>query len=295
MPYWCLLIFQIQTGIVYTFAGLAKLNPDWMFRAMPLKIWLGQHADFPVLGPLFVQNWAHFAMSWFGAFYDLTIFWWLLWSRSQPDMHSLQCLIFHLLTATLFDIGLFPPLMIVACTLFLSPELHEKFLSCFGYKKSLNDEVIYSRWNNYSLLFFTGFLLIQLFLPLRHLFFTNENIRWTQDYYRYGWRVMLVENEGLARFTVRERNSDRFWEVDNEAFLTGYQIKRMSVQPEHIRQFAHYLSKIYSEKYNIKNPIVNVDVQVSLNGRVSKRLIPPDLNLAEIYDSWGKKDWILSD
>ena len=128
---------------------------------------------------------------------------------------------------------------------------------------------------------------------MRHLIFTHENILWTQDYYRYGWRVMLVENEGLATFTVKDKNSDRFWIINNEEFLTGYQIKRMSVQPEHIRQFAHYLSKIYSEKYNLIAPAVHADIFVALNGRISSRLIDSNVDLTKIKDGWSKKNWIL--
>ena len=104
---------------------------------------------------------------------------------------------------------------------------------------------------------------------------------------------MLVENEGFATFTVRDKYSDRFWVVDNSEFLSPYQIKRMSVQPEHIRQFAHYLSDVYAKNFLIRNPIVNADVFVSLNCRPSKRLIDPKVNLAEIKDSWQQKTWIL--
>jgi hypothetical protein len=291
IPGFYLLLFLIQIGIVYTFAGIAKINSDWIFRAMPMKIWLGQQVDFPILGALFGQNWVHFAMSWFAVFYDLTIFAWLLWSKSRPYAY-MAVLVFHLLTSLLFDIGLFPPLMIVACTLFLSTKTHLVLLSKLGYKPIENK---YSdlKVNKIQLLFFAVFLIIQMLLPVRQLFFSNENILWTQDYYRYGWRLMLVENEGFATFTVRDKYSDRFWIVDNSEYLSPYQIKRMSVQPEHIRQFAHYLSDIYAKKFHIRNPLVNADVFVTLNGRPSKRLIDPKVNLAEIEDSWHQKTWIL--
>ena len=291
IPGFYLLLFLVQIGIVYTFAGIAKINSDWIFSAMPMKIWLGQQVDFPILGALFGQNWVHFTMSWFAVFYDLTIFSWLLWSKSRPYAY-MAVLVFHLLTSLLFDIGLFPPLMIVACTLFLSAETHLKLLSKLGFKPIENNSSAL-KVNKIQLLFFTVFLIIQTLLPVRHLFFSNENILWTQDYYRYGWRLMLVENEGFVTFTVRDKYSDRFWVVDNSEFLSPYQIKRMSVQPEHIRQFAHYLSDVYAKKFLIRNPIVNADVFVSLNGRPSKRLIDPKVNLAEIKDSWHQKTWIL--
>jgi hypothetical protein len=291
IPYMYLLVFLLQIGIVYTYAGIAKLNSDWIFRAMPLKIWLGQSADFPIIGGLFSQNWVHFAMSWFAAFYDLTIVFWLLRSKSRPYAY-VAVLVFHLLTSMLFDIGLFPPLMIIACTLFFSPAIHVQFLSKLGYRQA-EPLTLNTKIQNPKILILSFFLLIQLFLPVRHWFLTKENILWTQDYYRYGWRLMLVENEGFASFTVCDANSNRFWVVDNNEYLTPYQIKRMSVQPEHIRQFAHYIAKLYARKYGLINPIVNADVFVTLNGRPSKRLIDPKVNLAAVKKNWQAKDWIL--
>jgi hypothetical protein len=192
----------------------------------------------------------------------------------------------------LFDIGLFPPLMIIACTLFFSPAIHVQFLSKLGYRQA-EPLTLNTKIQNPKILILSFFLLIQLFLPVRHWFLTKENILWTQDFYRYGWRLMLVENEGFASFTVRDANSNRFWVVDNNEYLTPYQIKRMSVQPEHIRQFAHYISKLYARKYGLINPIVNADVFVTLNGRPSKRLIDPKVNLATVKKNWQAKDWIL--
>ena len=36
-PLWTLGILRFQMGLVYVFAGLAKLNADWLLRAEPLK------------------------------------------------------------------------------------------------------------------------------------------------------------------------------------------------------------------------------------------------------------------
>ena len=289
IPAWMVDIFKLQIAIVYIFAGIAKLNSDWLLGAMPLKIWCLQHQDFPLLGPLFKWDIAHYAMSWGGAFYDLTIIFWLLWRKTRVGAY-LFVLTFHLLTAAMFDIGLFPPLMICGSLIFFSPARHRWVLTrLFGPSDRgadrLPKQVFFSKYIVLPFLYL--YFLIQLFLPIRHLFFTNENILFTQNYYRYGWRVMLVENEGLVTFHVIDSNSNRTWvlDADNleaEGLLTPYQIKRMSVQPEHIRQFAHYLSDRYAAQYQIPRPIVRVDAFVALNGRVSRRLIDPELDLARV-------------
>ncbi len=288
---WQILIFRWQLAIVYICAGIAKLNPDWLFRAMPLKIWLLQSKDFPLLGSLFSYNEVHFGFSWLAAFYDLSIVFWLSWHRSRPWAYAFV-LAFHLLSAFLFDIGLFPPLMIGASLVFFPPTWHKIILERLLGKDN-KEELIAYRNASFGLisLLFSHFCL-QLFLPFRHLFFSSENILWTQDYYRYGWRVMLVENEGLANFRVIDPDTKREWVIDNNDFLRPYQIKRMSVQPEHILQFAHFLGKHYAQKFQIERPQVKADVHVSFNGRISRRLIDPESDLMQQQNGWAKKDWV---
>jgi hypothetical protein len=293
IPNYLRLVFLIQIGIVYTSAGIAKLNSDWLFAAMPLKIWLGQHTDYPILGTLFQYGQLQYAFSWFAVFYDLTIVLFLLFGKTRKVAYFFV-LIFHCLTASLFDIGLFPPLMMVSCLLFFSAEWHLKILKFFGLKNAENAETGIPKFNNFTFSFLTLFVLVQLILPFRHLMLTKNNILWTQEYYRYGWRVMLLENEGFAQFTVCDEKNGKKYEIDNNLYLSGYQIKRMSVQPEHIRQFAHFLAKVYSEKYQIENPKVTADVFVAYNGRVSKRLISKDVDLTKIT-TYSKSDlWILN-
>ena len=47
-----LYLFRAQVGIVYFFAGMAKAQPDWLFHAQPLRIWLGANTHLPLIGPI---------------------------------------------------------------------------------------------------------------------------------------------------------------------------------------------------------------------------------------------------
>ena len=70
--------------IVYLYAGLAKINSDWLLKAMPLKIWLPSKYDLPLIGEnLMQQDWFHHAMSWSGMFYDLLIPFLLFYKRTR--------------------------------------------------------------------------------------------------------------------------------------------------------------------------------------------------------------------
>ena len=56
IPRWIILFLQLQLFIVYFYAGLAKLNYDWLVNAMPLKIWIQAHSDLPLIGSLMTKE-----------------------------------------------------------------------------------------------------------------------------------------------------------------------------------------------------------------------------------------------
>ncbi len=66
----------------------------------------------------------------------------------------------------------------------------------------------------------------------------------------------------------------------------------MSTQPDMILQYAHYLAGFYA-KQGFRSPQVYVDSYVALNGRLGKPLINPKTDLAQEYDSFSHKTWIL--
>ena len=53
VPVWSILSLKMFVGIVYFYAGLAKLNTDWLLEAQPLSIWLSTKTDIPIIGNLF--------------------------------------------------------------------------------------------------------------------------------------------------------------------------------------------------------------------------------------------------
>ena len=122
VPRWAYWTLRFQVGVVYGFAGLAKLNPDWLLQALPLRIWLYQHSDLPAAGPLLAAPAAAYAMSWAGALFDLAIVPALLWRRTRIRAYAALAL-FHLLTGLLFpQLGIFPWLMTAGALIFFDPD-----------------------------------------------------------------------------------------------------------------------------------------------------------------------------
>ena len=71
---WTINVIKLQIGIVYFFAGIAKLNYEWLFEAQPLINWLKHLSDFPLIGQLFMEDYTAYLFSWAGALFDLSIF-----------------------------------------------------------------------------------------------------------------------------------------------------------------------------------------------------------------------------
>lgn len=292
VPAWTINILIVQLAIVYTFAGIAKLNPDWLLRAMPLAVWLPEHGHWPILGSLFEQRWAAFAFSWVGAFYDLSIAWFLLYRPTRPFAY-IAVIGFHLLTGMLFNIGLFPYIMILSTLLFFSAERHQRWLSFLGYQPTSDVPYRYKPafrpFYKYAII---SYLLIQIILPFRYLAYPNY-LLWSEEGYRFGWRVMLVEKAGHATFYVEDSESGRKAEITNSNYLTDFQEKQMAIQPDFILQYAHFLRDEFRKKHGFKNPKVTVSSYVALNGRTSQPFIDPEANLAEISDDFCPKTWVL--
>jgi len=298
IPRWTLDALKLFVCMIYLFAGLAKVNSDWLLEAQPLRIWLPAKNDIPLIGPLFNHVWVAFAFSWIGCIYDLSIPF-LLLKNSTRIFAYMAVVTFHLLTALLFPIGMFPYIMIATALIFFSAEFHEKAVRTLGSWINVSREFLrpdntyqYSeRVSKFKISLFIVFFVIQIALPFRYLLYPGE-LFWTEEGYRFSWRVMLMEKAGYAEFVVRG-DDGRQVTVDNKEFLTPLQEKMMATQPDMILQYAHLLRDHYS-RVGYRNVQVYVDSYVGLNGRLGKPLIDPLTDLAKQHDSFEHKPWILT-
>ena len=299
IPRWTVDILKLLLGIVYFYAGLAKLNSDWLFKAMPLKIWLPNNSNLPLIGALLNENWVHFAFSWTGMLYDLTIPFLLLYKRTRTFAFVLV-VVFHVLTKILFPIGVFPYVMIVCSLLFFESSFHKKVLDYIAKLLRLNSTVFENgkeKTQNFNTFYrikmgiILCFLMFQIVFPFRYILYKDE-LFWTEEGFRFSWRVMLMEKAGYTQFSVTDAKTKETIMVNNRNFLTTFQEKQMAFQPDFILEYAHYLHDYYQE-IGFTNPEVRVESYVAINGRLSKPYIDPKINLAKEYESFQHKNWIL--
>ncbi len=358
VPRWSILAVQCQIAILYFFAGIAKLNYDWLFKAQPMNLWLKSKADFPILGDLFVLPETAFVFSWVGMLFDICIAFFLFSKKLRP-LGYLAVVIFHLLTWFLFPIGVFPWVMIGVTLIFFSGEWHERLwvrvrgwklevrglkLKAFGrpfrgtggrmgnsqfsvYSSDSNTSAgsplkgvrgkrglfgnldsqfavgsskhssIKKTTSNFQLSTFNFSLLllvsihftIQLLVPLRH-HTSDENLYWTENGYRFSWRVMLMEKIGHLEFRVRDIATQRESIVSPSEYFTPFQQRQLVTQPDMILQAAHIIAEDHAKRG--MDVEVYADSYASLNGKKHRRFVKPDVNLASLKND-RNRDWIV--
>ena len=298
VPKWTIDAIKLLLAIVYIYAGLAKINSDWLLEAKPLSIWLTSKSHLPIIGSFLDEPIVHYLFSWSGMLYDLGIVF-LLISPRWRKLGFLSVLLFHGMTALLFNIGMFPYVMIVATMIFFDASYHQKMidyvrryiLRSVAKKETKDSERQRALIPQFYKSIVILFLAFHLLFPWRYLMYP-DHLFWHEQGYRFSWRVMLMEKTGYTVFRIKGKDSSNWFSVQNEDFLTTLQEKQMATQPDLILQYAHHLKKHFDAQEH-SNVEVYVDSYVSVNGSPSKRFIDPSTNLASESESWKTKKWIL--
>jgi hypothetical protein len=296
-----LVLFRVQIAVVYVFAGLAKLQSDWLFHGQPLAIWLGASTHLPLLGRLFTVSGVPLAMSWFGFLFDTTVVVWLSWKKTRPWAYAVV-IAFHVLTRLLFDIGMFPIIMSASALVFFSPSWPRAILARVR-TQGRGVDVASPRRHSPSTLATRPTLLraalvlgavycvLQILAPLRcHLY--GGDVLWHEQGMRFSWRVMVRAKGGAVTFLVRQPETGRVFHVNPREYLTPFQENEMASQPDLILQLAHRIRRDFEDRgYGAVE--VRAEAKVSLNGRRGALLVDPDVDLTTVRDGLAAATWIL--
>lgn len=285
VPRYAVYAVRFMLTIVWFYAGLAKLNSDWLLHAQPLKIWLTAKYDVPVLGDFLQWSEFHYLFSWAGAAYDLTIPF-LLWNARTRLVGFALVVVFHVLTWLLFPIGIFPWVMIGSSLVFFNGKQIRS--ANFSSLKRTNDGelkfALRSPLNFVQRVVIPGILVVffavQLLVPFRHLQYPGE-LFWTEEGFRFSWRVMLMEKAGYITFRVVDPATGRRFYVQNDEFLNPLQQKHLATQPDFILEYVRFLEKHYQAE-GIADPEIYAESYVALNGRSSQPYVRSDVDLTTV-------------
>jgi hypothetical protein len=206
-----------------------------------------------------------------------------LWRRTRLAAFGLA-VAFHLANAYLWNIGVFPWLMIAATTLFLSPSWAAPMLAAAtgvshtpaparaaaaplsGKQRALAGAMLV-------------YVVLQLLVPLRHYYFPGF-VNWTDEGWRFAWHMMARDKRCSVTYLVHDARRGITVRITPEAYLTRFQVQRMTRCTDMIAQLARHIAEDYRSRGS--GPVeVRVDALASLNGRPPRRLFDLAANFAD--------------
>jgi vitamin K-dependent gamma-carboxylase len=290
-PRWCRFTLQAQVAIVYSFGAIAKINHDWL-NGVPIGQWMQNSAGrnpwaaevigAPEMVPIILYG---------GMAFDLLIVPALLWKRTRA-LAIVASVVFHCANSVLFDIGVFPWMMLGATTLFFDADWPRKIP---GLRTRMNEwevpmmpapSLIGAVWVPVM-----AWLTLQVAMPLRHHLYPGD-VAWTEEGHYYSWRMKLRSKRGYTTYRVRDPETNEEWIIDPDDELNKRQLRQLAGRPELILQYAHHIADLESERVG-RRVEVRADAFASLNFREPVRIIDPTVDLAAEKSSLLPYSWIL--
>lgn len=291
-PRWCLVVFATQIGMVYTFAAIAKMYPDWL-AAVPISIWFKAKVNYVLIGPLLQEQWLQIMVAYGGIAFDLLITPLLLFRKTRKPAFILS-IFFHLFNSVVFGVGVFPYVAIALSVFFFPPETIRALFfrkKPLLYSETSLPEKVPAKWP-VVLYLLAFYFLIQLWLPLRHWFIPG-NVHWTEEGHRMAWQMMLRTKSGSVYYRVKDPITNKTQNVYPAAFLTSKQERVLANRPDMIWQFAQFLEKHFRQQ-GYRQVQVYAFTAVSLNGRSRQALVDSTVDLAAVpWQPFQHAGWIL--
>lgn len=291
VPRWAYWLVQGQIAVPYVFGAIAKLNGDWL-AGQPMQMWMSRMEHVRAVAPQFGEPWLAVLFSYGGFLIDLLVVPLLLWRKTRA-VAFVVAVLFHLSNATMFEIGIFPWLMICGTTLFLDPSWPRKLFRLPPPKDApaIHPDDAQPVGGKLAVGFLVVFFAVQLALPWRHWVYPGK-VDWTEEGTRFAWRMMLNHKESAVQFLLVDPRSGQRQAIDIRPYLTPRQLNKMSYDPEMIREFAVFLgAQARAEGY--ADAEIHALVFCSLNGRMPQLLVDPRVDLSAVPRSLAHQEWIV--
>lgn len=300
VPYWSKWIFKILLLIVYTYAAIAKLYPDWL-SGKAVEIFLSSRTHYPLIGPLCDERWFIMLISYGGIAFDFLVVP-ALWWRPTRGFAFVVSIGFHIFNSVVFHIGIFPYMMLICTVLYFDQAVIRRLFfrraplwagapaglltpsgmdaRRAGTKKALLE------------VFLLGFIAIMVLLPLRPFWYPGSP-HWTEEGHRLSWHMMLRSKSGTVYYVIKDSEGTPVKTVHPVNELSHKQARSMATRPDHIWQYAQRLGDSYSAETG-GEVRVYARSKVSLNGRPYRPMIDPEADLYTAEWSHLKPNpWVL--
>jgi len=287
-PYWTIFVFKFLLLIVYIYASVAKIYPDWLDGTV-VELFLSSRKDWPLLGLVYDKAWFIFSVAYGGILFDLLVIP-ALWYKPTRKLAFIISIFFHLFNSIVFHIGIFPYMMLISSVLFFESTTIRKLffrntiiISEYKPLQYLNKKTVYR--------VLIPFFALMILLPLRPFYFPGSS-KWTEEGHRLSWHMMLRSKYGEILYVVKRKDTGVTELIDPKDRMWIKHVRKIATRPDMAWQYAQRLKQEYNDK--------GIDVEIyahcsaSLNGRKMVTLIDRDTDLAAIkWNTFGHNEWIL--
>uniref|UniRef100_A0A0A9YUT8 Vitamin K-dependent gamma-carboxylase n=1 Tax=Lygus hesperus TaxID=30085 RepID=A0A0A9YUT8_LYGHE len=301
IPVWNYAILRFQLFLLYFYAGLKKIDGDWLTgQSMthlathwvfdPMRLFLSFHQ---------IDLWIIHV---FGFLLDLTVGFLMYIDRTRP-VASLFLISFHLMNAQMFYIGMFPYVCLATMPLFFDNDWPRKVARRWRGESTLktdlkkkmdkeNPTVSGPIKRKFVAFGFLCHVALQLFLPYSHCITKGYN-NWTNGLYGYSWD-MMVHTWSSTLTTIKIENKDNGEDIylSPTAWVST---DKWFKHADMAYQYAHCLKRhIDATEAEMKNYSLHFDIWMSLNGRFQQRMYDPTVDILEApWSPFRQTPWVM--
>jgi hypothetical protein len=288
MPAWCKWFFILQLFIVYTYASVAKLYPDWLDLTTP-KLLMAGKVNYPIIGEFLQNDFMPYLVAYGGILYDGLIIPMLFFKRTRKLAFAAS-IFFHLFNSIVFQVGIFPYLALAFSLFFFEAE---KINRIFLKRKLLyvGNEIKVMNYKPILVGLASIYFLIQIALPLRHHVIPDD-VLWTEEGHRMSWRMMLRSKSGSATYKVENHTTKKNYTIKLSDYLSKKQQRLAQTKPDVMWQFCQRIKRLHKEKN--EDISIYITSYVSVNGKRYKAFTDPKIDVAnQDWNYFGHTDWLL--
>ncbi len=278
-----LTLMRGQLEIVLLYAGIVKINPDWL-RLEPIGSWLRESVNDVWYGVIWNYEWGVILSSYGPIALHIIGAPLLLYKRTRLVVFVLYC-VFHVTNHYIFNIGIFPWMTIALSTLFFDPDwpvkLARRIAGAPWNSKALPSDTpttLNPRHYNYARMTLI-WLIFQALFPLRHYLYPG-NAAWTNEAHNFSWRMKLLtrRSPGFV-IAVHVPSLQRIYIPDYQTLLSKRQYRKSSTRPALMHQLARQTADYYRAKLGVDTLYTHVVMPYSYNYRPPRIVIDPTIDL----------------
>ncbi len=304
IPNWALVWMAVQLEIILIYAGLVKLNYDWL-NLEPLRLWMqASAADNAGIFQWLTAD-PGIALASYGVILlHIVGAPLLLFKKTRLAVFLVYC-VFHIMNTLVFNIGIFPWLTLAATLLLFDPNWPRQAIKwlnkkgwCLKWRHltqaaatggDVNKAPKPYFWQISIVVFMSLWLLVQLTVPLRH-YMMPGNVAWNEAGHQFSWRMKLRDKRGSVIFKVVDETNREWW-VKPDQYLNRKQLYRLPCIPDLVWQFAQMLDAEYTERTGT-DVAVYANTRCSLNTRTPVPLVDKLVDLSSIPRDHPTSQWL---